>query len=297
MRFVNASGRSALLESDVVHDLHECSGGRLDADPMRLLATQWDELERLRPQLDVSAGTPVEEVELGPPVPTPGAVFGIGLNYRGHAAEVGMPVPEAPVVFAKFPSSVGGPHDPIVIPAGDVQVDWEGELAFAIGRRGRRISRERAMEHVAGVMVAQDISERELQLALGGQFCLGKSFDSFCPIGPALVTLDELRPIEELRLECRVNGEPMQASPLSDLIFDIPHLVEYLSSVCTLRPGDVCLTGTPAGVGFSRSPPMFLKPGDTLVTSISGLGDLRNECVAEPARAGDGEAPVTQSVQ
>jgi 2,4-didehydro-3-deoxy-L-rhamnonate hydrolase len=283
MRFVNAGGRAALLEGDRVHDLHDLSGGTLPADPMLVVTAHWDEALALHARGAWGGGVAVGQVRLGPPVPRPGSVFAIAVNYRSHAAESGLPVPERAAVFAKFPSSLTGPHDDVVLPPGEVQVDWEAELAFVVARGGRRIGRGAALDHLAGYTGAQDVSERALQMAAGRQFSLGKSFDTFCPMGPALVTLDEVEDPLALEVTCRVNGEVMQQASTAGMIVDVPGLVAYLSSVLTLRPGDVCLTGTPAGVGMGRTPPVYLRPGDVVETTIEGLGTMRNRCVADPS--------------
>lgn len=191
-----------------------------------------------------------------------------------------MATSPVPAIFTKFPTSIAGPHDDVVLP-GEGTVDWEAELAFVVGRGGRRVTTAGAYQALAGFTVAQDISERRLQMAAGMQFSMGKSFDTFCPIGPAVVTLDELDDPADLRITCRVNGEIVQDDSSAGMIFDVPALVEFLSSVLTLRPGDLCLTGTPAGVGFTRRPPVFLRAGDVIETEITGLGRMRNRCVAE----------------
>jgi 2,4-diketo-3-deoxy-L-fuconate hydrolase len=203
------------------------------------------------------------------------------MNYRKHAAEAGLDVRPIPAVFTKFPSSLTGPYDRVVLPQGEGTTDWEAELAFVVGRRGRNITAREALDSLRGFTIAQDVSERFVQMAASYQFSLGKSFDTFCPMGPAVVTLDELPNPLDLRIRCSVNGVVMQDDTTADMIVDVPHLVELLSAVMTLSPGDVCLTGTPSGVGFGRTPPVYLQPGDVLETSIEGLGTMRNVCVAE----------------
>lgn len=286
MRFVNADGRSGLLVDGLVHDLEEISGGRVPAAPMDVVTDHWGEALDLAERGAFDGGRPVDSVRLGPPVPGPRSVYAIGLNYRNHARETGAPVGAIPPVFTKFPSSISGPYDEIVLPTGEGTTDWEAELAFVVGEGGRNIPAADGLSAVRGFMVAQDVSERFVQRAAGHQFSLGKSFDSFCPIGPALVTLDELDSPLDLRIRCQVNGDLVQDESTSDMLVDVPHLVELLSSVMTLTAGDVCLTGTPAGVGVARRPPRFLRPGDVVETHITGLGAMRNRCVAEavPAR-------------
>ncbi|MDQ1439348.1 MAG: hypothetical protein QOK43_2977 [Acidimicrobiaceae bacterium] len=281
MRFVNAGGRAGLLVDDMVYDVNELSGDAIPYWPMEALVAHWEAIVNLHEVGAFTGGTPLDQVHLGPPVPRPSSVFAIGVNYRGHAAETGADIRPIPAVFTKFPSSINGPYDDVVLPRGEGTTDWEAELAFVMGDTGRNIGAKQALGALRGFMCAQDISERFVQMAASRQFSLGKSYDTFCPLGPALVTLDELPDPLSLRISCRVNGEVMQDSSTSDMVVDVPHLVELLSSVMTLRPGDVCLTGTPAGVGVARRPPVFLKPGDVVETEIEGVGVLRNRCVAE----------------
>lgn len=282
MRFVNADGRAALLVDSTVHDLHGLTGGRVPSSPMAVVTDHWEDALEASALGSFEGGTPVAEVRLGPPVPAPRSVYAIGLNYRSHAREMGSDLGAIPPVFTKFPSSITGPYDEIVLPSGEGTTDWEAELAFVVGYGGRNVSASEALESLRGLMVAQDVSERFVQMAAGRQFSLGKSFDTFCPTGPALVTVDELPSPLHLHIGCSVNGEVMQDATTADMIVDVPHLVELLSSVMTLAAGDVCLTGTPAGVGHARTPPRFLRPGDVLETEIDGLGAMRNTCVAEP---------------
>lgn len=281
MRFVNAGGRAGLLVDGQVHDLHELSGGRVPWPPMDVVVAHWDDALAAHEIGSFESGTAVESVRLGPPVPSPRSVFAIGTNYRGHAQEMGAELRPIPQVFTKFPSSITGPHDDIVLPRGEGTTDWEAELAFVVGEGGRSVHAREALGALRGFMAAQDISERFVQMAGGTQYSLAKSFDTFCPMGPALVTLDELDHPLDLRIRCRVNGELMQDETTADMVVDVPHLVELLSAVMTLSAGDVCLTGTPSGVGWSRTPKVFLRPGDALETEIEGIGAMRNRCVAE----------------
>ncbi len=283
MRFVNADGRSGLLVDGQVFDLERASGGAISSDPMAVILERahWDAALALHAAGVAEGGVPVGDVRLGPPVPAPRAVYGVGLNYKAHAAESGAEHPSLPAIFTKFPTSITGPHDPVILPTGTVMNDWEAELAFVLADGPRRLPAERAFDHILGYLCAQDISERMTQFAAGAQFSMGKSFDTFCPIGPAIVTLDEVPDPLRLRITCTRNGEVVQDATSDDMIFDVPRLVEFISSVCPLRAGDLCLTGTPAGVGVARKPPVFLQPGDVIETEIEGLGTLRNECVAE----------------
>jgi 2-keto-4-pentenoate hydratase/2-oxohepta-3-ene-1,7-dioic acid hydratase in catechol pathway len=294
VRFVNAGGRAGLLVDGQVFDVERASGGAIPRWPTETLVAHWDDVRELAERGAGEGGVPVERVRLGPPVPMPRAVYAIGVNYRGHAREVGADVGPIPSVFTKFSSSITGPFDDVILPAGEGTTDWEAELAFVIGDGGRNIRFEDALGSLRGVMVAQDISERFVQMAAGRQFSLGKSFDTFCPCGPALVTLDELDHPGDLRITCRISGEPMQDARTTDMIVDVPHLVELLSSVMSLSTGDICLTGTPAGVGFARRPPVYLRPGDVIETEIEGVGAMRNRCVAEPGAGGkaEGEPPA-----
>ena len=282
MRIVNADGRAALLVGDQVHDLARASGGTIPGAIMEVITDHWDHALVVWETGSFDGGVPVDSVRLGPPVPGPRSVFAIGPNYRSHARQSGMAVHPIPSVFTKFPSSITGPNDPVVLPVGEDMTDWEAELAFVVGRGGRNIPARRGLEHLRGFTVAQDISERFVQRAnIDQQHSLGKSFDTFLPMGPALVSLDEVPNPLNLRIRCRVNGEVVQDETTADMIVDIPHLVELLSSVMTLSPGDVCLTGTPAGIGSSQDPPRYLRAGDVLETEIDGIGRMRNTCVAE----------------
>jgi len=281
MRFVNAGGRAALLVDGIVHDLNTITGGAVPSAPMDVVLDHWEAALDAHSAGAFDGGTPVGAVHLGPPVPAPRSVYAIGLNYRNHARETGAPIGAIPPVFTKFPSSINGPYDDIVLPIGEGTTDWEAELAFVVGEGGRNIAASDGLDAVRGLMVGQDVSERFVQQAAGHQYSLGKSFDSFCPIGPAIVTVDELEDPLDLRIRCRVNGEVVQDESTADMIVDVPHLVELLSSVMTLTAGDVCLTGTPAGVGMARRPPRYLRPGDVVETEIAGIGTMRNACVAE----------------
>ena len=229
-----------------------------------------------------SAGSlvPLSNVQLLPPVPRPGKIVAVGLNYRDHAMESGAKqAPGIPILFAKFPNSITGPEDPIVIPLGNPQVDWEAELAVVIGQKGKAIPAARAYQHIAGYMPLNDVSAREWQFG-DKQWVRGKSPDTFCPIGPHLTTRDEVPDPQVLAICSRVNGITMQDSSTSKLIFNVPYLIEFISSAITLEPGDIIATGTPEGVGAFRKPPIFLKEGDVLEIEMERLGILRNPVIA-----------------
>ena len=216
----------------------------------------------------------------GPCVARPSKIVCIGLNYAQHARETGAAIPDQPVVFFKASTALCGPNDDVVIPPGSEKVDWEVELAIVIGQRASYVSQEAALDHVAGYALHNDYSERHWQLDRGGQWVKGKSFDTFAPIGPFLATRDEIPDPHRLRLWLTVNGESLQDSNTSDLVFGIPALVSYLSQFMTLLPGDVISTGTPAGVGLGLDPPRYLKPGDTVELGIDGLGSSRQRAVS-----------------
>jgi 2-keto-4-pentenoate hydratase/2-oxohepta-3-ene-1,7-dioic acid hydratase in catechol pathway len=217
------------------------------------------------------------------PVPRPGKLICIGLNYRDHAAESNMPIPERPVVFSKFATAVIAPGEPVVLPATSSQVDYEAELAVVIGRRAKNVSIDRAFDYVLGYTVFNDVSARDFQFA-DGQWQRGKSCDSFAPMGPKIITADAVPDPHKLSIKLRLNGKTMQDSNTDQLIFGVPELIAFLSETITLEPGDVIATGTPPGVGFARKPPVFLKAGDEMEVEIEGVGMLNNP-VVEAAEA------------
>jgi len=275
MRVANIAGRAAVVVDDRAIDIAEASDGAIGPD-MRSVYEQWDRVVALAATLDPARGRTFDEADLGCPVPEPRQVFAIGLNYRQHAAESGMQVPDVPATFTKFPASLSGPFDDIEIVG--TTVDWEVELVAVIGRRADRVAETDGWAHVAGVTVGQDISDRTLQRAAGGQFSLGKSRRGFGPLGPHIVTIDELADPDDLALGCSVNGEVMQDARTNDLVFSVPRLVAELSAILPLLPGDIIFTGTPAGVGAARKPPRALNAGDVLETWIEGIGTIRNRC-------------------
>lgn len=219
------------------------------------------------------------DVRLGPPVAHPSKIICLGKNYAEHAKEGGFDAPERPLLFCKANTALTGPCDPIRLPLSSGQIDWEVELAVVMGRGGRGIPKADALDHVAGYTILNDVSGREAQFG-DGQWFRGKSFDTFAPLGPHLVTPDELGDAALLTLESRVNGELMQRGRTSEMIFDIPFLIAYISEDMTLRPGDIISTGTPSGVGIFRNPPITLSDGDEVECRIEGIGALRNRCEA-----------------
>jgi acylpyruvate hydrolase len=227
-----------------------------------------------------SAFTALSSVKLRAPVPRPGKIVAVGLNYRDHSIEAGAKeLPKTPIIFAKFPTSISGPGDSIVLPHGDSQVDYEAELAVVIGKKTKAISAAEALQNVAGYMPLNDVSARTWQFA-DKQWVRGKSCDTFCPTGPYLTTRDEISDPQSLSISARVNGTTLQDSNTSRMIFGVAALIEFISASITLEPGDIIATGTPEGVGVFRTPPIFLKPGDIVEIEIEKLGLLRNPVVA-----------------
>ncbi|MDQ1470979.1 MAG: hypothetical protein QOJ99_2459 [Bryobacterales bacterium] len=226
------------------------------------------------------ATVPLKSVKLCAPIPKPTKIICVGLNYRDHAIESKMEIPTRPTIFSKYNNTVIGSGDDIVLPKNSEKPDYEAEFAFVIGKGGRHIKAENWKDHVFGYMNLNDVSARDVQLAVS-QWVMGKTFDTFAPMGPYLVTADEIADPHNLTISLTVNGETLQNSNTKELIFKIPDLVEFLSSIMTLEPGDIVSTGTPSGVGFSYNPPKWLKPGDEVVVTVQGLGELRNTCVAE----------------
>jgi 2-keto-4-pentenoate hydratase/2-oxohepta-3-ene-1,7-dioic acid hydratase in catechol pathway len=222
----------------------------------------------------------LDRVQLLAPVTNPEKVICVGQNYRDHCLEQGQPIPESPILFAKFPTSVQSPGGPILHHAIVEQLDYEAELAVIIGKRGKHISREDAYGYVAGYSCANDVSARDIQFG-DKQWVRGKSFDASMPLGPALVTTDEIPDPQALGIRCVVNGETLQDSNTSNLIFDVPYLIWFISQMVTLSPGDVLITGTPPGVGIFRKPPILLKPGDQVTVEIDKIGAITNPVVAD----------------
>ena len=279
MRISNLNGRAHLLTDQGAIDIAESSGWRFGPDPMDLFA-QWPAFHAWARTAPTEAGVPYRPEDLGAPVPRPGQVFAIGLNYAEHAAETGMnAAPGVPSTFTKFNSCLTGPTGSIALTG--PSVDWEVELVVAIGTEARNVAAADAWSHVAGVTVGQDFSDRDVQMTgTPPQFSLGKSYPGYGPTGPAIVTTDEIDPDSSLRLRCWVNNELVQDGNTTQMILPVAVLIEQLSAVCTLYPGDLIFTGTPSGVGMGRSPARYLAPGDTVHTRIDGLGEMTHTFAA-----------------
>jgi 2-keto-4-pentenoate hydratase/2-oxohepta-3-ene-1,7-dioic acid hydratase in catechol pathway len=281
VRVANVAGRLSLIDSAGAVDVEKASRGRFGPDPQGVYE-DWDAFRDWARAAELPDARSFDLAELGPPAPGPRQVFAIGLNYREHAAESGFEVPDELPVFTKFLASFTAPYGEITLPPGG-NTDWEVELVAVLGRRADRVSPEDAWDHVAGLTIGQDLSERVSQTrGEAPQFSLAKSFPGFAPTGPWLVTPDEFDDADDLELGCRLNGEQVQLARTSDLIHDVPHLVGRLSHVLPLFPGDLIFTGTPAGVGHGRDPQRFIAPGDELVTHIEGIGEMRHRFVAGP---------------
>ncbi len=226
------------------------------------------------------AAHPLSEVRLHAPLSNPPRIFAIGLNYRDHAIESGMAIPATPVVFFKLQSAIIGPGEPIVLPKNSTEPDYEAEFAFVIGKGGYRIPASAWRDHVYGYTIVNDVSARDVQFSTT-QWSMSKSFPTFCPIGPSIVTADEIPDPHTLQISLTIDGERLQNSNTRELVFKIPELIEYLSSITPLLPGDIVSTGTPPGVGLGRTPKRWLKPGETVSVTVEGLGTLTNPVVAE----------------
>jgi 2-keto-4-pentenoate hydratase/2-oxohepta-3-ene-1,7-dioic acid hydratase in catechol pathway len=265
---------------DAKGQLRDLSAVVRDIDGAALAPNSLEKLRALDPaSLPAVSGSP----RLGPCVGNVSKVLAIGLNYRLHAQEAGMPIPGEPIFFLKATSSICGPNDDVIVPKGSVKTDYEVELGIVIGSTARYVAAHDAKKHIAGYCVVNDVSEREYQMERGGQWTKGKSCDTFCPLGPWLVTADEVGDAGKLQVWTEINGERRQNSNTADLIFGIEHIVSYCSHFMTLNPGDVIPTGTPSGVGIGFKPPKFLKAGDTMRLSVEGLGVQQQRLVASTA--------------
>ena len=269
MRFATIDGRAALVSEDGYADLGSLG---LPSDPLEALG-RWEELRAVT----VTSWSPYEPSRLGAPVPNPRQVFALAANYKDHAAEAGLDVPENPYVFTKFPSCIVGPHDDIVL--SNNRCDWEVELVVVIASRCRNVAVEDAWSVVAGLTIGQDISDRKVQFRKPfPHLAVSKSFPTFGPTGPWITTTDELADPGQLALRCSINDQLMQDSTTAQLVFDVPALIASISSMVELLPGDLIFTGTPAGVGSTRDPRLYLNPGDVITSEIEGLGTMTNTC-------------------
>jgi 2-keto-4-pentenoate hydratase/2-oxohepta-3-ene-1,7-dioic acid hydratase in catechol pathway len=276
---------SGVVIEDQLVDTARALGDGEPADPAgvnRRLLGEAGALERLQSAAQDVAGRgdaqPLADARLGPPIPDPEKFICLGLNYRDHAAEANMEAPPAPILFSKFRNSLTGPNDPIVLPGVSEKIDYEAELGVVIGPRTKDVSEAEALSRVAGYTIINDVSARDLQMQTG-QWLAGKALDTFAPCGPALVTADEIPDPQRLAVRTRVNDEVVQDASTAEMIFTVAETIAFLSSLMTLEPGDLIATGTPAGVGFARKPPLWLKDGDVVEIEIEGLGALRNPVV------------------
>jgi 2-keto-4-pentenoate hydratase/2-oxohepta-3-ene-1,7-dioic acid hydratase in catechol pathway len=283
VRIANLAGRLVLVDGERALDVEHASDGRFSSDPQAVYE-RWDAFTAWAEGVDLRDAAPFSTDDLLAPTPAPRQIFAIGLNYRDHAEESGQAIPDSPLVFTKFVSSLAGPTATITLPDGSV--DWEVELVAVIGERAYHVAAADAWNHIAGLTVGQDISERQTQLrGPAPQFSLGKSFPNFSPIGPFVVTVDEFADRDSLRIQSELSGDgvdgvvSLQDGNTRNLIFSVPELIERISSVLPLLPGDIIFTGTPAGVGMGRDPRMFLRPGQVLTSTIQGIGQLRNATV------------------
>lgn len=284
MRLANLSGRATIVTDDGLFDVAKASDGAFSASIDKCLGRlellqRWFESARPKATDPRSGDDLIGSAQLGPVVTAPQQIFAIGLNYRQHAKEMGLTLPEQPMVFTKFVSALCGPNDPLPVPG--PTTDFEAELVVVMGKSARNLSVDEALSVVAGYCVGEDYSERTLQLkGSPAQFSIGKSFKNFAPIGPWLTTTDEICNPNDLAISTEVNGMRHQDSSTSDMVFTVAQLISYVSSICEIRPGDLMFTGSPHGVGQGQRPPVFIAPGDEIVTSIEGLGSIRNRAIS-----------------
>ncbi|MBV7338141.1 fumarylacetoacetate hydrolase family protein [Chloroflexi bacterium TSY] len=279
----NGPAQLGVVKDNAVVNLADASGGSLPNDMLSFLEMGDKGIKDARAAVGTAtAPTPLDSVKLMAPITNPSKVVAIGLNYMDHVRESGVSVPTLATMFCKYPSSIIGPGDEIRW-SRDVttKVDYEAELAIVIGKTARNVSEDKAFDYIAGYTNCHDVSARDLQLETGDQWIMGKSLDTFCPLGPYLVTKDEVADPHNLSIRCLVNGQALQDSNTKELIFKIPYLMAYLSQRFTLLPGDVVTTGTPDGVGAFREPPIWLKNKDEVTVEVEGLGQLTNTCVEE----------------
>jgi len=277
MKIANYAGRAVLIQNDQVVDIEKASAGKFGPDLMSIYE-RWSEFVAAASSFSLTDGEALNESKLLSPIPAPRQVFGIGLNYHSHAKEAGVGAPAIPPVFTKYPSSLSGPF--ANIPRSGETVDWEAEVVVVIGKSARNVSEADAWSHVAGLSVGQDISERNVQFLAGGQFSLGKSYEGFGPIGPWLVTLDEVKDPDDLHITCKINDQVTQSESTKDMVFNVSQLISQISAVTTLWPGDIIFSGSPAGVGLFEQPSRYLQVGDVVETTVEGIGTIRNNVVA-----------------
>jgi 2-keto-4-pentenoate hydratase/2-oxohepta-3-ene-1,7-dioic acid hydratase in catechol pathway len=278
-----AGAQLGVVVDGQVINLADASGGQLPND-MRAFIAQGEAAWAMAEAIAASGapGIGLGDVKLLAPISNPSKLVAIGLNYMDHVRESGMNVPKIPVMFTKYTSSIVGPGDAIRWdPTFAQRVDFEAELAFVVGKTASKVKEEDAFDYIFGYLNCHDVSSRDLQMDKGDQWIMGKSLDTFCPLGPYIVTKDEIADPHNLSIKCIVNGEALQNSNTRELIFKIPYLLAYLTRAITLYPGDVVTTGTPDGVGFARKPPVLLKHGDVVTVEVEGLGQLTNPCVEE----------------
>ena len=255
---------------DLSDHINDISGATIEPESLSALA-----------KINIDTLTPVKgNPRLGPPMVNVGKIVAVGINYEAHGKETEIDIPDEPILFAKAVTSLSGPYDPVILPKGSIKCDWEVELALVIGQRAQYITEEDALDVIAGYSILNDVSEREFQLERDGQWLKGKSFDTFAPFGPWLVTLDEIKDPQNLGLWLNVNGSKQQDGHTSDMIFGVRHIISSITKYMTLLPGDIISTGTPPGVGLGRIPPMYLKDGDVMDLGIEGLGVQRQEVKA-----------------
>jgi len=284
VKLANLAGRLNVILGDNALDVEQASEGLFGADPQAVYE-RWQDFVDWVESAPTRGARPFDLAKLGPPVPKPAQIFAIGVNYAEHAAEAGYPPDSMPVTFTKFPTCLTGPSAVVELPSHSV--DWEVELVVTISKRAERVQRAQAWDHVAGLTIGQDLSERQVQMAgTKPQFSLGKSFPGFGPSGPWLVTPDELHDPNDLAIGCTLSGDVVQNSRTSRMIYDIADLIERLSSVCPLLPGDLIFTGTPAGVGNARTPKRFIRSDDVLISSIEGIGSMTTRFNSPPPSTG-----------
>jgi 2,4-diketo-3-deoxy-L-fuconate hydrolase len=285
VRIANYNGRAVFVEGTRFVDIERESEGRFPSDPQRIFG-HWEALGVWHRAARFSYLDQLDHRHLGPVTPRPGQIFAIGLNYRDHAEEANFALPSSPAVFTKFASALAGPSQPVTLPLGG-DVDWEVEIVAVVGRTCQHVSEQDAWDYVAGLTLGQDISERKTQLeGPVPQFSLGKSFAGFAPIGPWVVSTDELADKDNIQFGCTLNEDQMQAGTTADMVFSIPELISRLSAVVTLNPGDIVFTGTPAGVGASRNPQRFLAAGDRLRSYADGIGQMDHTFVSSTNEKG-----------